>query len=537
MSSWVKDCVQYHPQCARGSAESLPPTRLLDLEAFEQSNDLQLVTFDTKNVTAKYVALSHCWGQASQRPLTTTTGNIAQHLQRIHFFDLPLTFKDAVEVTRRLGLRYLWIDSLCIVQGDAKEWALEVSKMASVYGNALVTLCALSSVDSKSGCRVSNRQATTQDHRFFDFDAGPYRIRIFEQGIRKWYEEYGDNPYRHREYGNNPLRTRAWTLQERELSTRNIHFSENLVLWECKTLKASSEMPWDNLKPMDDIQPWPVKISIDESVSCDGPLWVRDRWYELMEDYMSRNLTNEHDKLPALSGLAQDFQRKIPSNRYLAGLWFDHLPRALLWRTGPNAHRPTSWRAPSWSFLSVDGNMSYESQRVANCGGSGPEQVLDDYRPTGLRVLDCDTHFTSTDIYGAMSGAELLLRGRIMQLEVKHQCTKDCEDHRTSADPWHELETTSGSIAGVIHFDVSDESAGCHQIWCLPVCCDPAYSVVINPLEKRSTGDIGQGGATVMGLALQKIGEMSNVFQRVGIFRWTEESLFDGITVSDLRLI
>jgi hypothetical protein len=103
----------------------------------------------------KYVTLSHCWGQASQRPLTTTAGNLAQHLQGIPLLHLPLTFKDAVEVSRRLGLRYLWIDSLCIVQGDAEAWALEASMMASVYENALVTLFALSSVDSKSGCRWS----------------------------------------------------------------------------------------------------------------------------------------------------------------------------------------------------------------------------------------------------------------------------------------------------------------------------------------------------------------------------------------------
>jgi hypothetical protein len=529
------------PQCASDSEDRFLPTRLLDLEAFAQSDDLQLITFGAKNVTVEYVALSHCWGQAAPGPLTTTRRNLAQHLQRIPFMNLPLTFKDAVEVTRRLGLRYLWIDSLCIVQDDPEEWTLEASKMASVYRNALVTLSALSSVDSKSRCRVSNRRATTQDHRFFDFDLGPYRIRLFEQEIRKWYEEYGDDPYRHGQYGSNPLRTRAWTLQERELSTRNIHFSENLVLWECNTLKASSEMPWDSLKPMDDFQPWPVKISIDESVSCDGPLSVRDRWYGLMEDYMTRNLTKEKDKLTALSGLAQSFQRKMPSNGYLAGLWFDHLPRALLWRTGlssegSSAYRPTSSRAPSWSFLSVDGNMSYESQRLFNVGGSRPKEALDDYRPTGLRVLDWNPHFTSEDIYGAMSGAELLLRGKILQLGVRRHRTNNCENHRTSTDPWHELETTSGSIAGVIYFDVSNECTGCHQIWCLPVCSDPAYSVVDNPYEKRSTGDVDQGGATVMGLALQKVDEVSNVFRRVGMFRWTNRSLFDGISVSNLRL-
>jgi hypothetical protein len=498
--------------------------------------------FSEKNVSVKYVALSHCWGQASQRPLITTTSNLAQHSHHIPFLDLPQTFKDAVELTLQLCQRYLWIDSLCIVQGDAEDWALEASRMASVYGNALVTLSALSSIDSKQGCRISNPQATTHDRRFFDFDSGPHRVRIFERGIREWHEEYGDDTYRHGRYGKNPLRTRAWTLQERELSTRNMHFSENLVLWECKTLKASSEIPWDNQKPMDDFQPWPMRAYVDESSSSDGSLIVRDKWYELMEDYMARNLTNGQDKLPALSGLAQSFQRKIPSSQYLAGLWADHLPRALLWRLGlpntaTNAHRSIPWRAPSWSFPSVDGNMSYESQRLYSSGGPRPEGTPDDYRPMGLHILDCKIQFTSPDVYGAMSKAELLLHGKIAQLSVRKQRTKDCGDVHTSADPWETLETTHGSTAGAIYFDVRDDCIGCTQIWCLPVCSDPSDSVVVNPYTTFSAEAGDQKVATVMGLTLRKANDLSDTFHRVGMFRWMERSFFDSIPISELRLV
>lgn len=176
------------------------------------------------------------------------------------------------------------------MQGDAEEWASEASKMASVYGNALVTLSALSSLDSRFGCRISNAQASTHDRPFLDLDSGPHRIRLFKRGFRFWDEEYGFDSYQHGEYGKNPLRTRAWTLQERELSKRNIRFSENLLLWECKSLNASSEMPWSCLKPVDDPPQWLVKTSVDESTSSGGSLAVRDRWCRLMEDYMARNL-------------------------------------------------------------------------------------------------------------------------------------------------------------------------------------------------------------------------------------------------------
>lgn len=542
MSFWVRDCIQHHSRCANNSPELFVPTRLLDLKAFERSSDLKLVTFGVKSVVVNYVALSHCWGQASKGPLTTKKENLAQHSQRISINDLSLTFKDAVRLTLDLRQRYLWIDSLCIVQDDAEDWASEASKMASVYENAVFTLSALSSIDSTYGCRISNLRAAKQDHRFFDLNSGPYRIRLFEQEIRDWHQEYGDDTYRHGEYGRNPLRTRAWTLQERELSTRNIHFSENLVLWECNTLKASSELPYDNLKPMDDFQPWPVRDSVREILSSDGSLMIRDRWYELMEDYMSRDLTKTLDKLPALSGLAQSFQRKMPSSKYLAGLWSDHLPRALLWRMGlPNigsdAQRPTVWRAPSWSFLSLDGNMTYESQRLYNGGGSRPEETIDDHRSMDLLVREHHTQPISTDFYGTISKAELSLRGKIMRLRIRNQLTKDCQDQSTSTDPFEVLETTSGSTAGVIYFDVRSESLGCTQVWCLPVCSDPSYSVVTAPYKLRSADNINQEVTTCIGLAMQRDKNISGTFQRVGIFRWVDRSLFNSVNVYNFILI
>jgi hypothetical protein len=161
------------------------PTRLLDVQAFQPSKDIKLVTLNRKSATANYVALSHCWGSSSKLPLSTRMDNLAQHSQQISFFDLSLTFKDAIKLTLDLGQRYLWIDSLCIVQDDPKDWLREASKIASVYRNALVTLSALSSVDSTHGCRVLCPQATTHNHHFCDFDLGPHRIRVFEKEIQK----------------------------------------------------------------------------------------------------------------------------------------------------------------------------------------------------------------------------------------------------------------------------------------------------------------------------------------------------------------
>ncbi|KAF3004429.1 hypothetical protein E8E13_010414 [Curvularia kusanoi] len=301
-------------------------------------------------------------------------------------------------------------------------------------------------------------------------------------------------------------------------------------------------MPWGCLKPVDDPPQWPVKTFVHESTSNDGSLSIRDRWYRLMEDYMARQLTNADDKLPALSGLAQSFQHKMPSNQYLAGLWKDHLPRALLWRSGmphegSHAHRSISWRAPSWSFLSLDGHMSYESQRLFNGSESRPEERLADYDPTGLCVLQHHVNPAEKDLYGALSEAELLLRGKVLQVGVKTRNKQGRKNFRTSTDRWKQLEIASGLIAGAICFDVENDSIGCTQVWCLPICSDPFYSAARNPHSGDSFMDIDQEVGTVMGLALQSIDEASSTFRRVGMFRWVDRSLFDGIFISDVKLI
>jgi hypothetical protein len=530
MAMWVEQCIKNHPACVSSIDISFVPTRLLDVQAFERSQDIKLVMLNDKGKKMNYLALSHCWGPPSKRPLVTTSSTLAHRSKRIPFYDLSLTFKDAVKLTRDLGQRYLWIDSLCIVQDDPADWVREASQMAAVYGNALLTIAALSSENSTQGCRVKRPRATTHGRRFFDFNSGTDRVRMFEGDIVKWHEEYGDDTYRHGEHGPNPLRGRAWTLQEREISTRNIHFSENLVLWECAMVKGSSEIPWHDPPPIDDVPPWAIKCHLDESVEEGGSLATRDRWYRLMEDYMSRQLTKGTDKLPALSGLAQSFQEDIPSGQYLAGIWSEHLPHSLLWRTKPNqdAQRSIEYRAPSWSFLSLEGIMSYESQMLHNTGGDRTEDLPGDFAYEGLlEILDFSVVPSGADVYAEINAASISLRGRLLQVKLRRQSPSDEEDVM-----WDILHTSDGSIAGVCFPDVVDEPVEGVSVWCVGVRPEPAFS-----LARMPSAFTDSGAPIVMGLALQEEPASMNTFRRLGLVRWMNSSFFDGIGVSEFLLV
>jgi hypothetical protein len=548
MKTWIQECRQNHEMCVK-NLENFLPTRLLVLQAFETGHDIRLVSvelkdFEDEDFQPEYITLSHCWGPPEKHPITTTKENLEERMTRISIDDLSNTFRDAVRITRELDERYLWIDSLCIIQDDKDDWAREAALMAEVYGNSYCTLAALSSKDSTEGCRlVPNIQDTIC--QFLELDAeddcyGPYRIRIFQDEPREWHEEYGDNPYRHRGYGNsdNPLRSRAWTLQERELSRRNIHFGKHQLLWECRKLKASAQLSWHHKRPEDDFEMWPIRNALTESLATDGPVAMRDRWYELMEDYSFRSLTNETDKLPALSGLARHYQDVFPGGKYLAGIWHTHLPAALLWRSVyGTGHRPLSYIAPTWSWASVRGRVSYETQRTRDFGGRIEDRAQE-------KPLDCDfgdlkvekmyTLPKHNDIYGAIKGAYLVLHGALLTVIDSDPHFRRFE-HDSSSERKAVL-TKDGATVGILYPDATDEIQYAGKLFCLSIRGEPHSSQIAVPHELYK-GEEVEASELVMGLVLEEDLEIEDGYRRRGLARWVKRSLFEDSHSSSIRLI
>lgn len=244
MKLWIENCRKNHVKCSENLARFLP-TRLLDIRAFEHqgSQDLKLVCLSPSDYGSgqkdvpSYVTLSHCWGPPEKRPVTTTKANLQERMTRIRYDELPNTFRDAARITRELdpSLRYLWIDSLCIVQDDTEDWAREASLMAHVYSQSFVTLAALSSSDSSQGCNIvdniQEKVGTMIDLDLKHHDTNESaRIRVTQYKPQPWSKHYADYGYSFFTTKQIPLRWRAWVLQERELSRRSIHFGAEQLL-------------------------------------------------------------------------------------------------------------------------------------------------------------------------------------------------------------------------------------------------------------------------------------------------------------------
>lgn len=222
ITAWLDECIHFHQNCQEPS-EAHPgkflrklPARVLDVGPSKGSCDeLQL----TEDFRGPYVALSHCWG--TTRHLVTEKNTIESHKKGIPLQKLPKTFQDAVIFTKDIGLRYLWIDSLCILQDDIKDWKNEAAKMGDVYQNAYCTIAATGSKGDQEGIFI---QRSKQDAHSLWYDAANIHIAVT-------YIE--DDVAAMKELHTSPLSTRAWTLQERLLSRRTIHFTESRVIWEC----------------------------------------------------------------------------------------------------------------------------------------------------------------------------------------------------------------------------------------------------------------------------------------------------------------
>lgn len=230
---WIDNCLREHPSC-KGQCDVSPlPTRVLDV-GLRPSNRITLI--ESNGASAQYVTLSHCWGKV--RPFVTDSSNIHERLRSIGVSAIPKTFQDAVSVTQRLGYRFLWIDSLCIIQDSEKDWQTECSKMKNIYGNSTLTIAAAYAKDCNSGFLQERTSLYPKPYIWESTESGrtairriSLRQRIDVSNNEPPDEQAGINTFKAE--SDVPIESRGWILQERLLSPRCIYFGPHRLYWEC----------------------------------------------------------------------------------------------------------------------------------------------------------------------------------------------------------------------------------------------------------------------------------------------------------------
>ncbi|TRX87911.1 hypothetical protein FHL15_011200 [Xylaria flabelliformis] len=416
---WAKGmldrCEGRHKFCTNGFISNedrrYRPKRLIDLVHAQEGTAFLVLgeAISQNHPELRYFALSHCWGGCVKSKLTVAN---SEQMKAMEITTLDPNFRDAIAVTLKMGMRYLWIDSLCIVQ-DSEEWAEESGNMGLVYARAACVISATASINSNGGC------FRRQDFSLYDCELhshGEDRLVVCQKArLPEIFDKKVELAV---------LTTRGWTFQERFLAKRVLHFCSGLVIFECNTLVASpahDDVSYDaiykrNKAPSLPLEPPPkynytvrtrhpmgitrsrggrVRDGVKKRITPEYREWTYSqrvgsrvwarlgmrgafnflvafkgtglreeaefhiRWFDLVEPYSTRQLTKDSDKVIALLGVAQFIQQNT-GLQFVAGLWERVLPFNLLWTLhGPARDRPRDRVAPTWSWASVDGRISH----------------------------------------------------------------------------------------------------------------------------------------------------------------------------------
>ncbi|KAJ6487832.1 heterokaryon incompatibility protein-domain-containing protein [Mycena sanguinolenta] len=334
----INDC-SGHTCCAPPKPSQLP-TRVIDCR---DPDHPRLVISDPSDKLL-YVALSYVWGE--KQPHSTTTANFKNYTAAINLLLIPKTIRDAITVTRKLGLRYLWVDAFCIIQDSDDDKAHQIPMIRAIFRNAYITIIAAA---PKKPTKVAIAPNTLP----FRCPDGSVGTMLLGEGNK---------------LPDEPVDTRAWCLEERVLSPRKLIYCTHALQFECQSVRVNVNGSPSSLPSAWNIPRLPDYVLAPQKVERMSESGIQDSWRVILRLYTQRALTKSKDRLIAFSAIAEQFQELWPQSRYIVGLWEHQLPQALLWQGGSRPYpRPLAYRGPSWSWAAMDGEVSTNFAEAAGC--------------------------------------------------------------------------------------------------------------------------------------------------------------------------
>ncbi|QPC58080.1 hypothetical protein HYE67_000311 [Fusarium culmorum] len=322
--SWLARCVQnadgQHNMCNKGD-QSYIPTRLLDVPHALENNVVRLVCPEKQGEEFKgveYATLSYCWGPhaAEQNPMLLRNNLELWQTEGFSWDRLPKTFQDSLKIASWIGLKWIWIDSMCIIQDSKSDWKIETKAMDQIYSNAKVNISADAGEDSRSGCFVQRKKTDITPLQFATKDLK-----------NEWIVTTDDTFER---MNSAPSHTRAWIHREKQLSRRILHCTTKEMVWECCALGkaglAGETMPRG--LPFDKVFNGESKIQLQLANASNTNLSKRERrgrlhmlWNSICQDFANKFVSRDSDLPYILWGLADEFHTLFNGEEYVCGHW------------------------------------------------------------------------------------------------------------------------------------------------------------------------------------------------------------------------
>jgi hypothetical protein len=440
---WLKQCHSEHHNCPPISECNLP-TRLIDVG--DPRNYAQPRLVETRGQRGQYVTLSHSWGKS--KPPSTTKANLSSRLSSMPLGSMPKTFRDAVNIVRMLGYRYIWIDSYCIVQDDDTDWQRECASMAAVYSNCVVTLAAPFAIDCHAGfsrgLHPIPAKAWCDIPVHWPGATNPDQLRVIHPYNRK---------HGRADWDESPLAERAWVLQEHLLSPRWLYFGKDSLYFECRTAQFDEHLrvPLSLSKVVNTSNHTPKDV-LSFTTHGDG----LSKWYRMIQTYSHQCLTYGSDRLPALAGIASRFATKL-GDEYIAGMWRRDLVFGLIFcvenpDSASRSMNPSSIPGPSWSWYTcnrsvqpLDSYRSYHNRfTVKSSHGTYDRALFNSRECFGplIEVVSLSATPLGTNSFGEVRDAKLTVMGRLQSVWYSNGQVHSNEDGEVFGELWQDVAGT-----------------------------------------------------------------------------------------------
>ena len=370
VSHWLENCDNRHAEChcqISASAALIPNRGGIFL--ISVSRECLIETRDRE----KYIALSYVWG-SELSGFATTKANLAFLCSQGSFSNtaiqkrLPGTIRRAMRFTSLLGVDFLWVDRLCIVQDDPIHMASQMRSMAGIYSKSYLTLCAADGIDAESGlCGIRPcLQSRNLQQDILSFNDGSASVKWMPRTVSAYYE-------------------RGWTFQEQTLSRRTLSFTKEGLEWRCRESYSQEQ----NLEicQLGSTYSHLTIVRADTSWPC------LKLWDNLVASYTKRNLSYEEDILRAFMGVLETLGSCIPGGFHfgLPQLFFDAallwVPKEYLTRRENHENRFESPAFPSWSWAGWRGARGNQF----NAFGLAHERsnLVMSYKPRKIDIFPC----------------------------------------------------------------------------------------------------------------------------------------------------
>ncbi|KAM0342636.1 hypothetical protein ACHAPU_009366 [Fusarium lateritium] len=422
LRGWLHTCNESHQSQGLDSVGYLSP--LPDRLRVIDTTKNYITEID---MPCEYICLSYVWGTGSQTQYTTKTRDQLSKPGGLDSANIPQTITDAIEVTKQLGVRYIWVDALCITQDDSDDKANIISNMANIYANAVLSIMASTNVNPTDGLPGVGVPRPNQQH--------VARIQGITLAIA-----FQDPRQRYADIEDQLWNTRAWTFQERVLSQRSVYFTDSQMCFVCphgaafedtaptvdprytgKTFNDQTQLSsrgfdlWMRIwtdptqaqfinksfksdndtaifvgadqdrtgEMWDDVPRIYRYKSIASSDTIDAPLIKGDTMWETyvhaVDVYTKRNMSWQSDAVNAFTGIT-DLIRRGTNTKFWQALPEFALSRALLWYAREPLTRRKSEDGqavfPSWSWAAWKGHASYRGRGWHNAVAYAPVTMV-----------------------------------------------------------------------------------------------------------------------------------------------------------------